>query len=142
MFTHTGRLLILRTAWVLRDRPGTVGHKSACSLRFESLYLGLCSCMLSNILSITQTLSPPIFYNMEIELTNTHTSPGYSPDPSGQRRYAKDEAVLARFGKKQQLRVSALPNIITPSRLSFSCSSFADFWGTERVWTALCHRSY
>ncbi|CAD6589895.1 MAG: hypothetical protein ASARMPRED_004307 [Alectoria sarmentosa] len=41
---------------------------------------------------------------MEIELADIHTPPGNSPTSSSQRKFAKDEAVLARFGKRQQLQ--------------------------------------
>ncbi|CAD6573229.1 MAG: hypothetical protein ASARMPREDX12_005912 [Alectoria sarmentosa] len=41
---------------------------------------------------------------MEIELADIHTPPGNSPTSSSQRKFPKDEAVLARFGKRQQLQ--------------------------------------
>ena len=79
---------------------------------------------------------------MEIELADIHTPPGNGRTPSGQRKFAKDEAVLARFGKQQQLRVSALPNTIGPSRLSFGSCSLPSLWVTESVRTSICRRSY
>ena len=44
-----------------------------------------------------------------IELAENAASPADSPLPA-HARYAKDEAVLARFGKRQHLRVSTLYN--------------------------------
>lgn len=51
---------------------------------------------------------------MEIELADTQVPPEKRTTTSGQRKFAKDEAVLARFGKRQQLQVSVSPNIIVP----------------------------
>ncbi|KAL9124037.1 MAG: hypothetical protein Q9175_008267 [Cornicularia normoerica] len=39
---------------------------------------------------------------MEVELADIH------PTPSGHRKFSKDEAVLARFGKRQQLRIDVV----------------------------------
>ena len=79
---------------------------------------------------------------MEIELADTQVPPEKRTTASGQREFAKDEAVLARFGKRQQLQVSVSPNIISTSSASFGCDSLANFAITERVWTATCHWSY
>ena len=75
---------------------------------------------------------------MEIELVDTHVAPVKSTTASGQWKFAKDEAVLARFGKRQQLHVSTFPRMIDPSRTSFSCGPFANSAMSERVWTAIC----
>ena len=56
---------------------------------------------------------------MEVELALVHTLPEKSSTTTDPRKFAKDETVLARFGKRQQLRVSALLNIINHSRASF-----------------------
>lgn len=79
---------------------------------------------------------------MEIELADTQVPPEKRTTAPGQRKFAKDEAVLARFGKRQQLQVSVSPNIISTSSTSFGCGSFANFAITERVWTATCHWPY
>lgn len=71
---------------------------------------------------------------MEVELADVHLPPEKALPTSDQPRFAKDEAVLARFGKRQQLRVSACPNI--------HCISFANFGITEGVWTVTSHRAY
>ena len=42
---------------------------------------------------------------MEVELAENHARSKEGPDPANPREFAKDEAVLARFGKRQQLRV-------------------------------------
>ena len=42
---------------------------------------------------------------MEVELTENHALSKEGPNPAGPQEFAKDEAVLARFGKRQQLRV-------------------------------------
>ena len=44
---------------------------------------------------------------MEIELAEHPTRPEKRRSRTIQQVFAKDEAVLARFGKRQQLRVSA-----------------------------------
>ena len=44
---------------------------------------------------------------MEIELVEDTLSPSKQSGSSRNRKFANDEAVLARFGKRQQLRVSA-----------------------------------
>ena len=44
---------------------------------------------------------------MDIELTDHPTLAEKNPVATSQRRFIKDESVLARFGKRQQLRVSA-----------------------------------
>ena len=43
---------------------------------------------------------------MELELVESGLSTDRNPVRSKQRKFDKDEAVLARFGKRQQLRVS------------------------------------
>ena len=43
---------------------------------------------------------------MELELEDSALSHDRDPGLSRQRKFNKDEAVLARFGKRQQLRVS------------------------------------
>ena len=56
---------------------------------------------------------------MEIELAGLSTSPKKASTTIDPPKFAKDETVLARFGKRQQLRVSVLPNIIHPSSMRF-----------------------
>ena len=56
---------------------------------------------------------------MEVELVDVHTLPEKSSTTTEVREFAKDETVLARFGKQQQLRVSSLPCVLNSSRLSF-----------------------
>ena len=56
---------------------------------------------------------------MEVELADVHSLPKKNSTTDDLRVFAKDEAVLARFGKRQQLRVSALPKIINHSTTSF-----------------------
>ena len=46
---------------------------------------------------------------MEIELADNQVPPEKSTTASGPRKLAKDEAVLARFGKRQQLQVRVFP---------------------------------
>ena len=43
---------------------------------------------------------------MELELEESASLPDRNTVLSRQRKFDKDEAVLARFGKRQQLRVS------------------------------------
>lgn len=43
---------------------------------------------------------------MELELEDNALSHDRNPVLARQRKFDKDEAVLARFGKRQQLRVS------------------------------------
>lgn len=52
---------------------------------------------------------------MEIELAEQHTPPQNGPIETSQQSSAKDETILARFGNRQQLRVSLLirANLIT-----------------------------
>ena len=45
-------------------------------------------------------------HKMEVELLDNALSPERDPVHSTGRKLDKDEAVLARFGKRQQLRVS------------------------------------
>ena len=52
---------------------------------------------------------------MEVELADVHTLPEKSSTTNDPPKFAKDETVLARFGKRQQLRVSTLHNIINRS---------------------------
>lgn len=54
---------------------------------------------------------------MEIELAEIHAPSENSTTLSSQPKFAKDEAVLARFGKRQQLRVCALHSLIAHSRM-------------------------
>lgn len=79
---------------------------------------------------------------MEIELADTHVAPVKSTTASRQRKFAKDEAVLARFGKRQQLQVSVFPKTINLFRASFGSGPLANFAITERVWIAICNRSH
>ena len=48
---------------------------------------------------------------METEPTESSMAPEKGPDVTIQERFDRDEAILARFGKRQQLRVSAPANI-------------------------------
>ena len=52
---------------------------------------------------------------MDVELADIQTQPEKRTTTSGQRNFSRDEAVLARFGKRQQLRVSVLPHCHGPS---------------------------
>lgn len=73
----------------------------------------------------------------EIVERDGSTSP---TDSAGFRRFKKDEAILARFGKRQQLRVSS------PERLT--CATFFNMFGppaeflTERLRAASRHWAY
>ena len=51
---------------------------------------------------------------MEIELSEQPIPLEKGPIKTSQRRFAKDEAILARFGKRQQLRVSHLIRATLP----------------------------
>ena len=51
---------------------------------------------------------------MEIELADIHTPLEKTPTNPDERKFAKDEAVLARFGKQQQLQVGDLSDYTGP----------------------------
>ena len=63
---------------------------------------------------------------MEIELAENCTSRQKSQDVSSRRKFSEDEAVLARFGKRQQLRVSTsarvlMHRLLSPSQAYMKC---------------------
>ena len=62
---------------------------------------------------------------MEHELAEKRTPPDKGPIQTNQRRFAKDEAILARFGKKQQLRVS----LLIRANLATSMARESLYWG-------------
>ena len=64
---------------------------------------------------------------MEIELAEQPTPLEKGPIETIQRRFAKDEAILARFGKRQQLRVSLL-----------ICANLATSLARESLYWGLC----
>ena len=71
---------------------------------------------------------------MEIELTEHPTPPEKDPVVTSQRRFIKDEAVLARFGKRQQLRVGA------PARASVLASLASEGLNWKAITLTLCFR--
>ena len=71
---------------------------------------------------------------MEIELTDRPTQPEKGQGRTSQRRFVKDEAIIARFGKRQQLRVGA------PLRASDTASLARNSRSGELVPLNLCYR--
>lgn len=86
-------------------------------------------------------------YKMEMELAESHSSPPNDKGPTfseissppendkrpglfNRQRTSKDESVIARFGKRQQLRVGALLIIGSREKASTNCIP-------ERIWPHL-----
>ena len=76
----------------------------------------------------TQIRNYPDTAAMDIELTDHPTLAEKNPAATSQRRFIKDEAILARFGKRQQLRVGAPTCASVMASLASECLNWkADY---------------